>query len=42
MIFYNWKNEIIFLIFKEIDNFKYDLKHLINDLSNYIFYYLYF
>ena len=30
---YNWKNEIICLILKEIDTFKYDLKELIKDLN---------
>ena len=30
---YNWKNEIINLILKEIDTFKYDLKKLIQDLN---------
>jgi len=32
----NLKNEIICLILKEIDLFKYDLKKLIQDLSYYI------
>ena len=30
---YNWKNEIINLILKEIDTFKYDLNKLIQDLN---------
>ena len=30
---YKWKNDIIFLILKEIDLFKYELKQLINNLN---------